>query len=142
MNAKNRRAFKFAVVIAFFSLSIFFVAYRTHADSPAQTPDKNPPLETQANLALGLNHFDSHCATCHAASGKADNEKGKAVAAADLTSKEVQDRSDADLFRVISEGVPGTAMPAFGKSHPASSIWQLVLFLRKLPTITPEERKN
>ena len=60
--------------------------------------------------------------------------------AADLTSDKVQSKPDASIFRTISRGVPGKAMPAFGKTHSATEIWHTILFLRKLPTITPEER--
>jgi hypothetical protein len=31
-------------------------------------------------------------------------------------------------------------MPAFAKTHKPTEIWQIVLFLRKLPTLTPDER--
>jgi mono/diheme cytochrome c family protein len=106
----------------------------------AATQTGNPVQPTAENLSLGLNHFEEHCATCHGLSGKADTEKGKAVGAADLTANEVQSQSDADLFRVISTGVAGTAMPAFAKTHSDTEIWQIVAFLRKLPTLTNEER--
>ncbi|HSO75113.1 MAG TPA: c-type cytochrome [Blastocatellia bacterium] len=92
------------------------------------------------NIALGLNHFDAHCASCHGSTGKADIEKGKAVGAADLTSEKVQTKSDAQLFRAISSGIPGTAMPAFAGTHNPNEIWQSLLFLRKLPTLTADER--
>lgn len=103
---------------------------------------KNPLQPTEKNTALGLDHFDAHCASCHGLTGKADIEKGKAVRAADLTGDRVQSQSDAELFRKISNGVPGTAMPAFGKTHKPAEIWQTILFLRKLPTLTPEGRKR
>jgi hypothetical protein len=74
--------------------------------------------------------------------GKADIDVGRTVGASDLTSKEVQSKSDADLFRIISNGVSGTSMPAFGKTHTSDEIRQIVSFIRKLPTLTPEERKE
>ena len=108
----------------------------------ANTQTKNPLQPTEKNTALGLDHFDAHCASCHGLTGKADIEKGKAVKAADLTGDRVQSQSDAELFRKISNGIPGTAMPAFGKTHKPTEIWQTILFLRKLPSLTPEERKK
>jgi mono/diheme cytochrome c family protein len=96
----------------------------------------------QKDVAFGLNHFDAHCASCHAPSGKADNQKGKTVGAADLTSAVVQSKSDSELMKVIQNGVKGSAMPAFSKSHKPTEIRQIIAFLRRLPTLTPEERKR
>ena len=104
------------------------------------TQAKNPLEATEQNVALGLDHFDAHCATCHGRDGKADTEKGRAVQAADLTSEKVQSKTDAELFRIISRGVAGTAMPGFAKTHKPAEIWQTILFLRRLPALTPEER--
>lgn len=108
----------------------------------AEPSSKNPLTSTQQNIALGLDHFTAHCAGCHGVSGKADTDTGKRVGAADLTSEKTQAKSDAELFRIISNGVPGTRMPAFGKSHNPTEIWQTILFVRKLPTLTEAERKQ
>lgn len=137
MHCNKQRLLKLIVTLAFFILTA------TYAISHAQTGQiKNPLAPTEKNIALGLDHFDAHCASCHGSTGKADIEKGKAVGAADLTSTKIQSKSDAELFRAISRGVPGTAMPAFGKTHTPTEIWHTILFLRKLPTLTAEERKK
>ncbi|HEV8487453.1 MAG TPA: c-type cytochrome [Blastocatellia bacterium] len=143
MKGREPRVLKLAVMIAFFTLALGCVMSRraTLAVPLAQTAhNKNPLQQTEKNIALGLDHFDAHCASCHGSTGKADVEKGKALGAADLTSTEIQSKSDAELFRIISRGVPGTAMPAFSKTHSPTEIWQSILFLRKLPTLTQEER--
>ncbi|HXI92370.1 MAG TPA: c-type cytochrome [Blastocatellia bacterium] len=139
------RLIKLAVLIVFCILALaYFVSQRTtYAVSlPQSIHSKNPLQPTEKNIALGLDHFDAHCAGCHGSTGRADIDKGKAVKAADLTSDKVQSKSDAELFRTISKGVPGTAMPAFGKTHTPTEIWQAILFVRKLPTLTPEGRKK
>ncbi|MFP5265184.1 MAG: c-type cytochrome [Blastocatellia bacterium] len=143
MKSRPPRMIKLAVILTFSALAsgYFFlepVTFAITSTSAAQT--KNPLQATEKNIALGLDHFDAHCASCHGAAGKADTDKGKAVGAADLTSDKVQSKSDAELFRIISRGVPGTAMPAFGKTHKPTEIWQTIHFLRKLPTLTPDER--
>ena len=33
-------------------------------------------------------------------------------------------------------------MPAFGKTHPPNEIWSIVAFVRHLPALTPEEKKE
>jgi mono/diheme cytochrome c family protein len=141
---QNTHVIKLAIAIVFvFALTLEYsvsqhTTYAVTIGQRAQT--RNPLQPTDKNIALGLDHFDAHCAGCHGSTGKGDIEKGKAVGAADLTSEEVQSKSDPELFRVISRGVPGTAMPAFGKTHSPTEIWHAVLFLRKLPTLTPDER--
>ena len=37
---------------------------------------------------------------------------------------------DADLFRVISNGVPGTEMTAYGERLSPDNIWRIVAFIR------------
>jgi mono/diheme cytochrome c family protein len=135
MHSNKLRLIKLVVTTA------FFIMTAAYAISRAQTAQsKNPVQATEKNIALGLDHFDAHCATCHGKDGKADTEKGRVVRAADLTSGKLQSKTDAELFRAISRGVPGTAMPAFGKTHKPAEIWETILFLRKLPTLTAEQR--
>lgn len=143
MKSHKSRLARLAVLATFSTLTFgYLVSHRATHGNPlliaAQT--KNPLQPTDKNIALGLDHFDAHCASCHGSTGKADIEKGKAVGAADLTSEKVQSKSDAQLFRTISRGVPGTAMPAFARTHSPNEIWQSLLFLRKLPTLTADER--
>jgi mono/diheme cytochrome c family protein len=145
MKSQAPRALKLAVMVVFCTLTLGYLKSQRTAYAvslPQSPPTKNPLQPTEKNIALGLDHFDAHCASCHGATGKADIEKGKAVSATDLTSDKVQSKPDAELFRQISSGVPGTAMPAFGKTHKPAEIWQTILFLRKLPTLTPEGRKK
>lgn len=118
-----------------------FLAFILSA-SLAQTRGPNPLKPTEVNIALGLDHFNAHCAECHGEMGKSETDKGKALKAADLTSEQTQSKTDRALHEIISRGRPGTAMPAFGKSHTATEIWQTILFLRKLPTLTDEEKRK
>ena len=82
-----------------------------------------PDLGTDAERALGEKVYVKWCAQCHG-----DDGAGKGTAAPfllpaprDFTSAKYQIRStptgalptDEDMARVISEGIPGTAMPAF-----------------------------
>jgi len=87
-----------------------------------------------------MGHFEAHCATCHGADGTAATERGRELHAADLTSARVQSKSDLDLFKAVERGIPGTAMPSFSATHTQKEIGQIVLFLRTLPTLTPEAR--
>ena len=145
MKLQDTSLIKLVVMISIGALVLGYFISRRSAYAVSLSPisqTMNPLLPTEKNIASGLDHFDAHCASCHGSNGKADVEKGKAVKAADLTSERVQSRSDVELFRKISNGVPRTAMPAFGKSHKSTEIWQTILFLRTLPALTPEGRKK
>src|SRR5262249_47428827 len=143
MSGYKRRMLKLLVLVPALSLVLLSLQKHVGADNSIQSAlDANPLQPSKENLALGLNHFDAHCATCHGSFGKADTNKGKSVSAADLTSLDVQSKSDKQLYEIIAKGVPGTAMPGFGKTHSRTEIWQTVLFLRKLPTLRAEEREK
>jgi mono/diheme cytochrome c family protein len=128
---------KIAAISGF--LLFFILALRPHSAARADAYTQSP---AKSEIAAGLSHFTAHCASCHGSAGKADTEKGRAVRAADLTSESVQSKPDEALFRAISGGIDGTAMPAFGKSHGSAEINQIISFLRKLPSLTPDERKE
>lgn len=56
--------------------------------------------------------FERTCAVCHGLSGKGDGFYAKKlnIKPADLTSETIQNKSDADLKKIILEGKPETAM--------------------------------
>ena len=59
----------------------------------------------------------------------------------DLREPAIQTMADGELFYIIHYGIRFTGMPAWGKGPPEEDIdsWKLVLFIRHLPNITPEE---
>lgn len=73
--------------------------------------------------------FNSRCAMCHGTDGHG-SEMGKSLKVKDLTSKEVQSESDAQLIHVISEGQNN--MPPFKSSLKKEEISGLVRYLRTL----------
>jgi mono/diheme cytochrome c family protein len=50
-----------------------------------------------------------------------------------------QNKSDGELYYTIENGVRLSGMPAFSEIHTTEKTWRLVLFIRHLPQITPEE---
>jgi hypothetical protein len=59
----------------------------------------------------------------------------------DMRGARTQSLSDGELFYVIENGVKLTGMPAWGDSSLESehASWQLVLFIRHLPTLSDDE---
>jgi len=91
-------------------------------------------------------HFADHCAQCHANNGSGDTEMGKNLypRAPDMRLPATQNLSDGELYYIIRNGVPLTGMPAWGEPHTDQDdeSWQLVLFIRHLSHLTPEEIKD
>jgi cytochrome c oxidase cbb3-type subunit III len=98
--------------------------------------DKNPFAGDAKVAKLGEFQFRSNCAFCHGLGAKGGGR------GPDLT--RVQKRhgnSDADLFRTINEGVPGTAMPPNGATQQGvgmteEEIWQVVTYIRSVQVKT------
>ena len=53
----------------------------------------------------------------------------------------VKERTPAQLFWVIKNGINMTGMPSFGEA-PDQELWSIVAFLKKLPAVSDEEFKT
>jgi mono/diheme cytochrome c family protein len=91
-------------------------------------------------------HFADHCSQCHANDGSGKTEMGQNLypRAPDMRLPATQNLSDGELYYIIRNGVVLTGMPAWGdpKFVQDDDSWQLVLFIRHLPKLTPEEIKD
>ena len=103
----------------------------------------NPVEPTPEVLEDGLEHFADHCASCHANNGSGDTEMGRSLypRAPDMRAAPTQELSDGELFAIIENGIRLTGMPAWGTGTPESqrASWELVHFIRRLPTLTKDE---
>lgn len=101
----------------------------------------NPLTPSPRLLAEGRAHFADHCASCHANDGGGDTSLGRGLSprAPDMRRAPTQDLTDGELFYLIENGVRFTGMPAWGGAGKPEESWKLVLFIRHLPTMTPEE---
>jgi len=104
---------------------------------------KNPVPLTSEVLAEAKAHFADHCAVCHGNDGKGQTAMGPNFypKVPDMTLPETQSQSDGALFATIENGIRLTAMPAWGNGTAESAYgsWTLVHFIRRLPSLTPEE---
>jgi mono/diheme cytochrome c family protein len=103
----------------------------------------NPLAGSPTAAGAGLALFRTHCVACHGAPGVDPTEGGASLnpPAPGLTLARVQARSDSELRWIVSNGIRMTGMPAFGPSRSEEEVWQLVAALRRLPRLTPEERR-
>ena len=103
-----------------FGFVVFLVA-------SGQTPPKNPVGHGPEVVAAGRAAFNRTCTACHGVDGS-DGERAPAL---------VGDRrffrlSEAALYDTIENGIPGTGMPAMGKSMENDDVWRIVVFIRAM----------
>ena len=105
---------------------------------------KNPYAATPENIRPGMEHYADHCATCHANDGSGNTEMGPNFypRPPDLRLAQTQDLTDGELFYIINNGVRLTGMPGWGRSHTPKDTWKLVLFIKHLPKLTAQEKKE
>jgi mono/diheme cytochrome c family protein len=102
---------------------------------------RNPMPPTPKNLRDGEREYDQHCAVCHGIGGNAQNLIG-----ADFyppiaqLNKDLSGLPDGALYFIVSNGIRMTAMPGFGTRHSAGELWKMILWVRHLPHLTPQER--
>src|SRR5262245_20273720 len=90
----------------------------------AQEAEIKNPHTTPADVAAGAKIFRSHCAECHGLKG--EGGRGPNL----QTGVFFHGSADADLFRNITDGIDGTAMP--GVFFSADPVWQVVAYVRSL----------
>ena len=104
---------------------------------------KNPISNTQENFVAAREHFADHCASCHGNDGSGNTEMGRNLypKAPDMRLPRTQNLGDGELFYIIENGVMLTGMPGWSTGTPEgeNSSWQLVHFIRRLPSLTPED---
>lgn len=111
---------------------------------PAEADRQQNPLGGTADVwREARDHYLDHCAVCHGrdARGKTDIGANMYPRVPDLTSSQVQGRSDGALFYIIQNGVRWTGMPAWKAEHSPEDTWKLVAFIRKAPTLTEADMK-
>ncbi len=96
------------------------------------------PVNLQASIEEGDKLFGTECGACHGLDGHKPTDAGRWMypRAADLTSAEVQQYSDRELFWIIRNGIRLSGMPAFGRVESDEHIWNLVQYVRTLPQRT------
>ena len=100
-------------------------------DSRSVPPE---PASTPASIAAGEKLYGAECALCHGLNGRTPTDTGRWMypRAADLTSGQVQQYSDRELFWILKNGIRLSGMPAFGRVETDEHIWQLIQYVRTL----------
>ena len=105
------------------------IAARLHSGN-----QQNPLANDPRAIETGRVAYTGSCAVCHGADGKGNGVFGTATYpnATDLTTGDAQERTDAQLFWIIKNGLSFTGMPAFDRQYQDQDIWAMVSYLRAL----------
>jgi cytochrome c oxidase cbb3-type subunit III len=101
--------------------TIFIVMPAAISLASGQTARSRP---NGADRAAGERIFRSHCASCHGLNGAGGS--GPSL----TTGVFYHGSTDEELYRNISEGIPGTAMP--DQFFSSAQIWQIVAYVRAI----------
>ena len=81
-----------------------------------------------AKSSPGASIFKNKCVLCHGIDGAGKTPLGKQLQAANLGSKDVQKRSDAELHKIVHDGQAN--MPAFADQLNDGEIDQVIKYVR------------
>ncbi len=85
----------------------------------------------------GRAYYAQVCVPCHGVRGDGAGEWAYRITPkpADLTGPRIASRSDAELFRTITDGIPGTAMIGWRRQLSDAQRRQLVAYVRHLAQV-------
>jgi len=96
---------------------------------------QNPVEFGDVSIRQGSDLYFANCLLCHGAEGRGVDIEDPAHAhgkAAGLTDRAARSQTGGDLYTWISDGVPGTEMPAFDLALSEEERWHLVNYIRWL----------
>jgi mono/diheme cytochrome c family protein len=99
-------------------------------------------LADARRVASGAGLYKEMCSGCHLAPGMKPTamSQGLYPKAPSLITKH-DHTTAARQFWVIKHGIKMTAMPAWGVTHSDEMIWDMVAFIRRLPSLSAEDYK-
>ncbi|HEY6102131.1 MAG TPA: cytochrome c [bacterium] len=100
----------------------------------------NPVAATPESIVRGEAIYRQNCQVCHGLSGGGNGPgaAGLNPPVSDFRVHLLAGHTDGRFFHWISEGIPGTAMPAFGDRLSEEERWDVINYMRH--TFTPQEK--
>ncbi len=96
----------------------------------ATAQDEGNLYNKGVDVRLGERYFQRQCSRCHGEDAKGNDETG----APDLTRRLSNASTDAGIFKIIREGLTGTAMLPVSPNTPDPTVWQVVTYINSLRT--------
>lgn len=151
-------ALAFALIGAVLFSLVFFGAYNVSAltghTSPvykfldytriqaidARIKDQVPDLSTFDKQETAVKSYEQHCISCHGAPGVAPEPFSLGMMPAPSAIVRVaRQRSSAELYWVIENGIKMSGMPAWKYRLSGQEIWQLVALIKQLPKLSKSQ---
>ncbi len=106
-----------------------------------------PDLTDPELLLTGGVDYEYMCASCHLKPGQRESDMSLGLYPAppnlSISHESHMHGTDKEMARknfwVIKHGIKASGMPAWGKTHDDQRIWAMVAFIKRLPTLTPEQ---
>jgi mono/diheme cytochrome c family protein len=164
LEMRNRKistavAITLGIAAAVAGLAIYSGAYNVAADDPhsraiywllstvrarsiaARASNITVPsdLSDPKRIAAGAAEYEEMCSGCHLAPGleKTEISIGLYPSAPELSRG--SSLTLAEQFWVVKHGIKMTGMPAWGSTHDDDLLWNIVAFVQKLPTLSPQQ---
>lgn len=97
----------------------------------------NPVPNDALNVKEGAEHFQHHCQICHGLDGHATGvpfARNVSPPVPDLGAADIQKYADGQMKWIIENGIRMTGMPRWKGLLDDKQIWQMVLYIRHLPS--------
>ncbi len=121
------------VVIALVLLAVGLGAGWVSVNDAYRQQVVNPVPATAESIAKGSSVYSANCAVCHGADARGDGPMAQTLnpPPSDLTVHIIQ-HPDADLFDFVSNGIQGSAMPAFKDRLSEEERWNVLNYLKSV----------
>lgn len=107
-----------ALAVSFMLMIVFETACRTPTAEPG--------------ISEGRRIYKEQCMACHGPLGRGDGYVLFTPPVADLTSEQVQRKSDAEMFKSIHHGRPNTMMGSWRLALSDQEMWAVIQYVRQL----------
>ena len=96
-------------------------------------------LRDPKRIAAGAAEYGEMCSGCHLAPGLERTEISKGLYPSAPELSRGSGLTPAEQFWVLKHGIKMTGMPAWGPTHDDDLLWDIVAFMQKLPSLSPQQ---
>jgi len=101
-----------------------------------------PDLDDPGRIAAGARQYAQRCVGCHLAPGVARSDLRPGLYPHPPNLAQEDPRDARRTFWTLKHGIKMSAMPAWGVTADDATLWDIVAFVRELPSMAPETYKR